>query len=91
MSKILENILLNRLERFLQCIDYQFGFKKGHETDICIFILKNIINYYRSLKTPVFLCFLDIKSAYDKVSYQRLFGILGERGVPKYLICMLLN
>ena len=43
------------------------------------------------MKTPVFLCFLDIKSAYDKVSYQRLFGILGERGVPKYLICMLLN
>ena len=88
-SKIFENIILNRLENVVQSSDYQFGFKKGHGTDICIFALKEIINYYRSLKTPVFLCFLDIKSAYDRVSYHKLFCILNERGAPKYLICIL--
>ena len=91
VSKIIENILLNRLDRFLKTTDFQFGFKKGHGTDTCIFLLKDMINYYRNLNTPVFLCFLDIKSCFDLVSYNKLFIILCDRGAPKYLILLLLN
>ena len=90
-SKILENIILNRLETYIESSDFQFGFKKEHSTDICVFALKDIVNYYRELNTPVFLCFIDIKSAYDLVSYQKLFCILCDRGVPKYLILLLLS
>ena len=56
-----------------------------------IFALKEIVNYYKSLSTPVFLCFLDIKSAFDKISYKKLFCVLAQRGAPKYLILLLLN
>ena len=86
-----ENILLNRLENFLQSTEYQFGFKKGLGTDICIFALKDVINFYRSLNTPVFLCFMDMKSAFDLISYNKLFCILCERGAPKYLVLLLQN
>ena len=91
VSKILENIIMNRLEGFLNTTDYQFGFKKGHGTDVCIFALKDMINYYRNLNTPIFLCFLDIKSCFDLISYNKLFGILCDRGAPKYVIKLLLN
>ena len=64
---------------------------KGRGTDICIFALKDIINFYRSLNTPVFLCFMDMKSAFDLISYNKLFCFLCERGAPKYLGLLLQN
>ena len=82
---------MNRLENFLGSTDYQFGFKKGHGTDTCIFALKDMINYYRGLNTPVFLCFLDIKSCFDLISYNKLFVKLADRGAPKYIIKLLLQ
>ena len=39
----------------------------------------------------MFLCFIDIKSAFDLVSYGKLFCVLCDRGTPKYLILLLLN
>ena len=42
MYKVLEMILLARLEVFLLTKDNQFGFKKKHGTDMCIFALKEI-------------------------------------------------
>ena len=91
VSKNFENIILNRLENYLSTTDYQYGFKTGHGTDTCIFMLKEVINYYKNLNTPIFLCFLDIKSCFDLISYNKLFLILCDRGVPKFLLLILLN
>ena len=90
-SKILEHVILNRIERYIETSEHQFGFKKKHGTDICIYALKDVINYYRKLNTPVFLCFIDAKSAFDRVSYKKLFTLLCNRGCPKYIILILLN
>ena len=53
--------------------------------------MKEVINYYRKLNTPVFLCFVDAKSAFDRVSYKKLFTLLCCRGAPKYIVLLLLN
>ena len=37
----------------------QFGFKKGHGTDQCIYVLKEVIQLYKSLNTCISVCFLD--------------------------------
>ena len=68
---------------------HQFGFKNEHSTELCIYALKEVINYYRNLNSPVFLCFVDIKSAFDRVSYWGLFNKLLDRGVPLSLVLML--
>ena len=39
-SKLFELILLKYLESFLHTCDNQFGFKSGHGTDSCVFLLK---------------------------------------------------
>ena len=64
-SKIFEIILLEMLTPYLNTTDNQFGFKKGHSTDHCIFALKNVIQYYKSNNSPVFSCFLDASKAFD--------------------------
>ena len=50
-----------------------------------------MINYYRDLNSYVFTCFLDIKSAFDRVSFYKLFSKLVTRGVPTYLVILLAN
>ena len=56
-SKIIESLIHKRIDGFLSTADNQFGFRKHHSTDLCIFVLKDVVNYYLSLNTPVFMCF----------------------------------
>ena len=88
-SKMFERVLLNRLNDFLYNSDNQFGFKPQHSTELCIFAVKEVINYYLHLNTPIFLCFIDLKSAFDRVSYWLLLRKLLSRGVPLYLLLIL--
>ena len=87
-SKLIEKILYSRLDQYLTTSANQFGFKKGHSTDQCIYALKETINYYYSLNTPIFACFIDIKSAYDRISHGKLFLKMIARGVPRYLVLL---
>ena len=40
LSKLLEQVLLSRLARYLWTADSQFGFKQAHGTEMAIFALK---------------------------------------------------
>ena len=69
-SKLVERLILERLETFLGTSSNQFGFKKYHSTDMCFYALKKTVNYYRSLGTHLFACFIDIRSVYGLVSHR---------------------
>ena len=84
-----ESLLLTRLKPFIETSDNQFGFKTNHSTDACIYLLKELVNYYAASNSPVFLCFVDVRKAFDRVNYHKLFLKLHERGTPLYLIGIL--
>ena len=86
ISKLFEMIILSKCENFLLTTENQFGFKKNHSTDLCIFALKDLINYYTTQGSPVFICYLDIKKAFDRVNFSILFNKLVKRSVPIYLV-----
>ena len=44
-SNIFEIGPLEMLEEYLQTHDQQFGFKKQHSTDMCIFAVKSVVKY----------------------------------------------
>ena len=89
ISKVLEQVILARLQAFLFTADSQFGFKEGHGTDMAIFALKQTIEYYRCRDSPVFLCFLDAKKAFDRVNHWTLFRKLIEREAPLHIVQLL--
>ena len=69
--------------------DNQFGFKRKHGTDLCIYTLKEIVSRYSSLNSSVFLCFIDASKAFDQMNHEKLFLKLLDRGAPKFLVRIL--
>ena len=81
-SKILEACILRFTSHLLYSTDNQFGFKAAHSTDLCIFTLKSVVNYYLDFRSNVAACFLDASKAFDRVNHWTLFYKLLNRGIP---------
>jgi len=81
-SKVVELVILEKFLDYLHTTDNQFGFKHGLSTEFCIFTLKQTIEYYRSLSSPVYICYLDASKAFDRINHWCLFRKLLDRNVP---------
>ena len=89
-SKILELCIMTLIVTHLVTSDNQFGFKRQHGTDLCIFTVKSVIKYYNLCNSPVFTCFLDASKAYDRVNHWTLFKNLLKRSVSIIVVRMLM-
>ena len=89
MSKVFESLILLRCEQFLTTADNQFGFKSGHSTDFCIYILKEFIEYYKQRNTTILVTFLDASKAFDRIDHLLLFKKLIDKHVPLFIIRLL--
>ena len=89
VSKLFESVLLMKCEQYLTTSANQFGFKTGHSTDLCIYALKEFIEYYKSRNTTVFVTFLDASKAFDRIDHWLLFKKLISKDVPLFIIRLL--
>ena len=89
ISKLFESAILLKCEMFLDTCPNQFGFKKGHSTDMYIYVLKEFIEIYRKRNTSVFVTFLDASKAYDKIDHWQLFNKLLNINIPVFIISIL--
>ena len=76
LGKTFESILNNRL-RFCRKISndgdpFQNGFNEGARATDNIFILNGIIEKYQNLKKPLYICYVDFKSAFDLINRKAL-------------------
>ena len=67
-----ELLILEKCKGVINTSDTQFGFKENHSTDMCVFTLKEVVQYYVSLGSPIYLCFMDASKAFDKVNHWHL-------------------
>ena len=54
--------------------------------NIC-WIFKKVREFHKS----IYFCFIDYAKAFDCVDHHKLWKILKEMGIPKYLACLLRN
>ena len=81
---------VNLIESHLITKDNQFGFKKKHSTDLCIFTVKSVIKYYNLYNSLTLSCFLDASKAYDRVNHWTLFKKLLKRSISVIVIRILM-
>ena len=91
LSKVVDLIILDRNRSALWTSDLQFAFKEGMSTSMCTLLLKEVVNFYRAMKSNVFSCFLDATKAFDRVRFDRLFEELIKREVAMPDLRLLLH
>lgn len=85
MGKLYSMIIESRLSRFCEEHGHraqgQAGFRDGHRTSDNVFVLKHLIDKYRSKKKHLFVCFVDFRKAYDLVRRDLLMKCLADIGL----------
>ena len=76
LSKLFDTVLNTGLKYMRQSCDeedaFQTGFTDGHCTIDNVFILIGIIEKHKALKSPLYICYIDFKSAFDYVNRHSL-------------------
>jgi len=72
VSKLLEHFILSSISPLLGITDNQFGFKVGHSTDRCTFLLKQTASYFVKHGSSVRAVFLDGSKTFDRVLHMKL-------------------
>ena len=89
VSKMFESVLLFKCAEYLSSSDNQFGFKSSHSTDLCIYTVKEFIDYYKSRGTTVYVTFLNASKPFDRIDHWLLFNKMIKKGVPLFIIKLL--
>ena len=85
LSRLYASILAQRLVQYTEQQHLrsptQAGYRPEHGTIHQTFVLQHVIDKHRRRKSPLYLCFVDLKSAYDRVQWQMLWDLLRRLGV----------
>ena len=86
ICKLFEYVILENIEKIVKTSQYQFGYKEGHSTAMCSFMLSQTLEYYKNGKSNIFSLFLDASKAFDKVKHDLLYKTMLEREIcPLYI------
>ena len=90
-SKVLAKILYRRIEAVVepQLHEAQCGFRRGRGCVDQIFNLKECISMSRQKDKPLFMCFIDLRKAYDSVNRELLWVAMREYGISEKLVKIL--
>lgn len=81
LGKVFDKIIISSQFAMLTTCDLQFGYKAKLSTSMCTAMLIEIVQYYTSNNSRVYILFIDASKAFDRIRHDSLFEILSGRGV----------
>ena len=64
----------------------QFGFMPGKGTTDAVFILRRLQEEYRDKGKKLYMCFVDLEKAFDRVPRKVMQWAMRKRGLPETIV-----
>ena len=84
--KIVERVLENRIRGLVTIDDMQFGFMPGKGTTHALFILRRMQEEFRKREQKLYMCFVDLQKAFDRVPRKVMEWALRKKGLAEVLV-----
>ena len=91
ISKIFEICLYDKFYSFLSSDELQFGFKQGLGCSPALFTLQQVVKYFSSRGSTVYMSAIDASKAFDRIDHQLLIDKLTKRNLPVCCINIIVN
>ena len=94
IAKIFSSILNNRIIKYMEnkFSQEQFGFLPKLRTTDSLFVFKTLINKYLNLKKkPLFICFVDLRKAFDPIWRTALLYKILSQGIGSKMYQVIKN
>ena len=84
--KIVERELEKRIRELVMVDDMQFGFMPGKGTTDALFILRRMQEEFRRREKKLYMCFVDLEKAFDRVPRKVMKSALRKKILPEVLV-----
>ena len=64
----------------------QFGFMPGRRTTDALFVVRRKQEEYRDNKKKLYMCFVDIEKAFDRVQRKMMEWAMRKKGLPEVIV-----
>ncbi|XP_076029795.1 uncharacterized protein LOC143018321 [Oratosquilla oratoria] len=86
--KLLERVMDKRLRAETEVCSEQFGFMKGRGTMDAIFALRQVMEKYIGKQRGLYLTFIDLEKAYDRVPRSKVWRSMRSKGEKEKYVRM---
>ena len=84
--KMFQKIVERRLRKLIIVNNMQFGFSPGKGTTDAVFVIQQLQEKQIEMHKDLFLSFVDLEKAYDRVLMDLVYWCLRRRGVPEKVV-----
>ena len=86
VMKVFERIIEKKLRVRVEINDMQFGFRPGRGTTDAIFIVRQMQERFLEKKKELWMAFVDLEKAFDRVPRDVVWWSLRQLGVKEWLV-----
>ena len=89
--KIVEKVLERRMRRMVKVDEMQFGFMASKGKIDAVFILRRLQEEYLDKEKKLYMCFVDLEKAFDRVSTGVSEWAISKRGIPEAMVIAVMS